>query len=105
MTFAPETTSMSASSWCAYRTSPCFVAQPVKASKTESGPVSAGSTSASVMAGPSCPAGTATRHLARGPGREDLQDLLTVLGQFVLADAADPGQVGQPRQPPKLLLR
>src|SRR5215469_15188622 len=55
ITWAPETISISASSWCGYRVKPCSCAQAAKASKTESGPACAGSWSMSVMVLPSCP--------------------------------------------------
>ena len=50
MTFAPDTISMSASSWCGYRASPRRFDHPAKASKTASGSGVPGSRSVSVMA-------------------------------------------------------
>src|SRR5215467_8867337 len=55
ITWAPETISIRASSWCGYRVKPCSPAQAEKASNTESGPACAGSWSMSVMVLPSCP--------------------------------------------------
>ena len=52
MTFAPETISMSASSWCGYSASPRRLDHPAKASKTASGSGVAGSRSISVIAVP-----------------------------------------------------
>jgi hypothetical protein len=52
MTFAPETISMSASSWCGYRASPRRLDHPAKASKTASGSGVPGSRSISVIAVP-----------------------------------------------------
>ena len=46
ITFAPETISMSASSWCGYSVRPCSAAQPANASKTASGSRSRGNRSA-----------------------------------------------------------
>src|SRR5215472_13108280 len=58
MTFAPETTSMSASSWCGYSASPRRLDHPAKASKTASGSGVAGSRSVSVITVPWCRART-----------------------------------------------
>src|SRR6185437_3141224 len=49
MTFAPETSSMSASSWCGYSARPRSLAHPAKASKTASGSGAEGSRSVSVI--------------------------------------------------------
>src|ERR1700746_3126460 len=49
MTFAPDTISMRASSWCGYSASPRRLDHPAKASKTASGSGVAGSKSVSVI--------------------------------------------------------
>src|SRR6266496_3435257 len=69
MTFAPETTSMSASSWCGYSARPRRLDHPANASKTASGSGVAGSRSVSVMAAGRREKGEGRRE--KGEGRRE----------------------------------
>src|SRR6516165_4997708 len=74
ITWAPDTISMSASSWCGYRVKPCSPAQAAKASNTESGPTCAGSWSMSVMVLPSCPLSRRRVSIPAAAIREQLRE-------------------------------